>query len=112
MPVVHFEDQTIACEQGASLRRVLLDAGLSPHRGIHRLLNCRGMGTCGTCAVEVHGDASGPTFYERVRLWVKGRRGLRLACKVRVIGDVWVSVEKLRPRSRTRASIRALRPVR
>jgi hypothetical protein len=33
--------------------------GISPHNGKSRLINCRGLGTCGTCAVEVKaiGDA-------------------------------------------------------
>src|SRR5512143_1834525 len=96
MPVVHFADRSIPCEQGASLRRVLLNAGLSPHRGLKRLVNCRGMGACGSCAVEVHGDASYKTLLERIRVWLLGRRDLRLACKVRVLGDLWVNVDRLR----------------
>lgn len=96
MPTVHVDDRAIQCEQGATLRRVLLDAHVSPYRGIDRLLNCHGMGMCGKCALEVHGDASYPSLFERIRLWLNGRRGFRLACKVRVIGDVYINAERLR----------------
>jgi ferredoxin len=53
MPVVEFRGREIECERGAVLRRVLLEAGESPHNGRSARLNCRGHGTCGTCAVAI-----------------------------------------------------------
>lgn len=91
MPVVHFRDQNIACRQGERLRDVLLRAGESPHNGGAAALNCRGFGTCGTCAVEIHGPLPPKTARERWRLSFPPHApesGLRLACQVEVQGDL------------------------
>ena len=93
MPTVTVGERTIECEAGAILRDVLREAGQSPHNGRSELLNCRGHGSCGTCAVGVTGAVSDPTRAERIRLSVPPHNpdsGLRLACQVRVEGDVTV----------------------
>jgi ferredoxin len=93
MATVSFRDQEIECEEGAVLRNVLLNAGLSPHNGSADTLNCSGHGTCGTCAVEVEGPVSEPGQREQVRLSVPPHTadsGLRLACQTRVKGDLTV----------------------
>lgn len=94
MPTVRFAGRALACAPGARLRDVLLDAGLTPHNGGARLANCRGFGTCGTCAVAVRGVVSPETARERWRLDFpphRRERGLRLACQVRVLGDLEVT---------------------
>lgn len=94
MPTVRFEGHALSCPAGARLRPVLLDAGLSPHNGRARWLNCKGFGTCGTCAVRVEGAVSEPSARERARLAFpphKSDSGLRLACQVEVLGDVEVT---------------------
>lgn len=96
MPVVTFRGQTISCEGGARLRDVLSEAGLTPHNGQSRWFNCKGLGTCGTCAVRVEGELPPPSARERARLGFPPHRlesGLRLACQVRVESDL--RVEKL-----------------
>jgi ferredoxin len=96
MPTVSFCDRSIDCETGAILRDVLLDAGETPHNGRAEVLNCRGHGSCGTCAVAVSGAVSAPTRREPLRLAIPPHDpedGLRLACQTRVLGDV--AVEKL-----------------
>jgi ferredoxin len=96
MPTITYEGTETECERGAVLRDVLLAAGLTPHNGRADLLNCRGHGTCGTCAVAVEGDegaVSEPTRIERGRLSVPPHdpeAGLRLACQTRVYDDVTV----------------------
>jgi ferredoxin len=93
MATVRFRNTEIECEEGALLRDVLLDAGLSPHNGRADSLNCHGFGTCGTCAVEVEGPVSEPTSRERRRLNFPPHSpdaGLRLSCQTRVQGDVTV----------------------
>ncbi len=54
---VNFEtsagEKTISVQKGEVLRTAMLKRGISPHNGKSRLINCRGLGTCGTCAVEV-----------------------------------------------------------
>jgi len=93
MPTVTVDGQEIECETGAILRDVLREADLSPHNGRAETLNCRGHGSCGTCAVAVSGAASEPTRRETVRLSVPPHDpddGLRLACQTRIQGDVTV----------------------
>jgi ferredoxin len=56
-------------------------------------LNCRGHGTCGTCAVAVEGALTDPGRREIARLSFPPHDrddGLRLACQARVLGDVRV----------------------
>lgn len=93
MPTVTFRGEAIDCERGALLRDVLLAADASPHNGASGTLNCRGHGTCGTCAVAVEGPTSDPTAVERRRLAFPPHdpdAGLRLACQTRVEGDLRV----------------------
>lgn len=109
VPTVTFRGTELDCAERAVLRDVLSDAGLSPHNGAAARLNCRGNGTCGTCAVEIRadsgangsGDADGDTpavsergLVERGRLAVPPHTpesGLRLACQTRVYRDITVS---------------------
>lgn len=103
MPTVAFEGSRIECPEGAILRDVLLAAGVSPHNGRADVLNCRGHGSCGTCAVEIDAAdgndpaVSDPTRRERTRLSFPPHSpesldvGLRLACQTRVYGDLLVT---------------------
>jgi ferredoxin len=96
MPTVRYRGRIFSCAPGAALRDVLLANGDTPHSAGARLVNCRGLGSCGTCAVRVHGPASETTFMERWRLAFpphRPERELRLACQLRVLGDL--DVEKL-----------------
>jgi ferredoxin len=93
MPTVTFRGEEIECETGDVLRDVLREAGLSPHNGSAGALNCRGHGTCGTCAVAVEGAVGEPTARERQRLSLPPHDadgGLRLSCQTTVEGDVTV----------------------
>jgi ferredoxin len=93
MPSIDFRGRTVDCAAGAVLRDALFAAGETPHNGRACLLNCRGNGSCGTCAVAVSGPVSEPTRRERLRLSVPPHdpdAGLRLACQTRVLGDVTV----------------------
>jgi ferredoxin len=89
---IEFKGQRISTKAGKKLRRVLLEANCSPHNGQAQWLNCRGMGTCGTCAVEVlKGDAGLKTAVEKWRLKVpphKESSGLRLACQLTLKGPL------------------------
>jgi len=91
---IRFKDHMIQCSPGANLRKVLLGAGRSPHNGGARQINCHGLGTCGTCAVEIRGEVSPMTSVENWRLDFpphQMERGLRLACQCRVLGDLEVT---------------------
>ena len=94
MPTVRFGDREIECPHGANLRMVLLRARLPLYNGVARAIHCRGMGTCGTCAVRIVGEVSEPTKIETMRLGFPPHerdRGLRLACQCSVLGDLEVT---------------------
>jgi ferredoxin len=94
MPTIQFAGASVPCLEGANLRNVLLRARLPLYNGAARALHCRGLGTCGTCAVRIEGPASEPTPMEKVRLSVPPHdreSGLRLACQVSVLGDLRVT---------------------
>lgn len=97
MPEIRFQGRIAVCEPGKRLRDALLDAGMSPHHPAASIINCHGLGTCGTCAVAIEGAPDAvdpPTRRERIRLRVPPHRpesGLRLACQCRVNGDLVVT---------------------
>ena len=94
--------KTIQLQKGELLRSAMLKQDLSPHNGRSRLINCRGLGTCGTCAVEIFCDSdSGIEPRERntkenLRLnfpphgSADQSPALRLACQVQVFDDIVV----------------------
>jgi hypothetical protein len=43
MPTIRFGEHTVPCEAGVTLRDALRDAGLSPHNGRARFINCTGL---------------------------------------------------------------------
>ena len=91
MPIIKYRGQEIKCRVGDNLRKVLLDANLSPHNQTASWLNCNGFGTCGTCAVEVKGQTSPLTKVEQWRLNFPPhhlKNNLRLACQCKVKGDL------------------------
>jgi ferredoxin len=83
--------------KGELLRTALLRRGVSPHNGKSTAINCRGLGTCGTCAVDVSPDSacSPQTARERVRLRLPphgpASAERRLACQCTVLGDMDVA---------------------
>ncbi|HIK31063.1 MAG TPA: (2Fe-2S)-binding protein [Oscillatoriales cyanobacterium M59_W2019_021] len=94
MPTVTACGKTIACEGGANLRQVLLASGIALYNGNAALINCRGIGSCGTCAVEIEGETSPVNWRDRTRRSLpphSPERNLRLACQTRVLGDLRVT---------------------
>ena len=91
MPIITAQGRTFACDRGANLREALVEAGIELYNGESKLINCLGMGTCGTCAVHVDGEVSIQGWLEKVRLSLpphKRGRNRRLACQTQVLGDV------------------------
>lgn len=94
MPNVQAQGQTFPCAPAANLRQVLLANGIDLYNGKAKLINCRGIGTCGTCAVLVEGQVSAPNWRDTGRRSLPPHsptRNLRLACQTRVLGDVRVT---------------------
>jgi ferredoxin len=96
---------TLHVQKGEILRTALLRRGTSPHNGRARLINCRGLGTCGTCAVEIDGvegamEPNQRNTKEQLRLNFPPHGSpnqspnLRLACQVQVQGDITVRKRK------------------
>jgi ferredoxin len=91
MPFVEFQGKNISCEAGANLRQVLVEHNMPLHNGSSKTFNCYGLGTCGTCSVKITGKVNKMTKTEKVRLSIPPHnidRGLRLACQIKVIGDI------------------------
>jgi ferredoxin len=94
MPTVSAQGKVFQCEQGANLRQALLAHGVEVYNGQAKIINCRGIGTCGTCAVQVDGEVSTPNWKDRTRRSLPPHdpsRNLRLACQTQVLGDVQVT---------------------
>lgn len=93
MPIIRYNGELLECRPGSTLRDVILKYDLSVHNGNARFINCRGLGTCGTCAVKITGSISPSTKREKWRLNFPPHqhdKGLRLACQVKVLGDIEV----------------------
>ena len=93
MHSILFHGKTFIIREGETIRTAMLRNGFSPHNGHSRWLNCKGLGTCGTCAVHVDGEASPLNRLERWRLGFPPHNhqpGLRLACQCVLHSDAKV----------------------
>lgn len=89
------EKREIEVPQGANLRQECQKNGVAVYAGLHRLLNCHGLGLCGTCRVLVKKGMENlsPTGrLERIKLGtmlasIGHEDEMRLSCQVQVNGD-------------------------
>ena len=91
---MHVNGQKIEVHEGDNLRRALIRSCHSPHN-YKSFISCQGLGSCGTCAVEIiRGDAGEATFMEKWRLRFPphkiGPNPMRLACQVTVKQDLYI----------------------
>ncbi len=94
MPRMTAQGKTFECDRGTNLRQVLLKNGVALHNGQSKIINCKGIGTCGTCAVQVEGEVSAPQWKETARRSLPPHsleQDRRLACQTCVLGDVKVT---------------------
>jgi ferredoxin len=108
MPIVNFvtEKKQVQVPEGSNLRREALKAGVRLYNGINgfgaglnEVLNCHGLGTCGSCRVKVlkgMENASHMGVVEKLNLhagpaafaYIGNEGTMRLACQVSVNGDM------------------------
>jgi len=94
MPKVTAQGKTFECEPGSNLRNVLLEHGIELYNGNAKFINCMGIGTCGTCAVEIDGDVSPTNWKDKTRRSLPPHSptaNRRLACQTKVLGDIRVT---------------------
>ncbi|NJN73081.1 MAG: (2Fe-2S)-binding protein [Limnothrix sp. RL_2_0] len=90
---ITFGEKVIDCNVGDNLRKVLLENDVPLYNGNARIINCMGIGSCGTCAVEITGNIADRNWKEQARLSFpphKLDRQRRLACQVQVTDDLIV----------------------
>lgn len=88
------QGQTIECIRSANLRQVLLKNGVDLYNGGSKIVNCHGIGSCGTCAVVVEGEVTEANWRDKTRRSLPPHsptRNLRLACQTLVLGDIKVT---------------------
>ena len=103
MPTITFtsEKKEIQVPAGANLRTEALRAGVQLYPGVHKVLNCHGLGQCGSCRVLITKgmeNASRKGLMESARLavslaYIGNEQTMRLACQTRVNGDITVETK-------------------
>jgi ferredoxin len=94
MPKVTAQGKTFECDRGANLRQELLKHDVDLYNQQASVINCHGIGTCGTCTVQIEGEVSDPNWRDRTRRSLPPHsptRDLRLACQTQVLGDIRVT---------------------
>lgn len=93
MPTVTVEGKKITCDRGTNLRKILLKHKIALHNGNSTIINCRGIGSCGTCAVEIIGEVNEPNWKDKARRSLPPHsleQNRRLACQTKVLGNIEV----------------------
>ena len=94
MPTVTVQGQTLSCKSGANLRKVLLKHDINLHNGQSKIINCRGIGSCGTCAVAIIGTVYPANWRDKARRSLPPHslaQNRRLACQTKVLGNIEVT---------------------
>jgi len=110
MPKVKFvnEKKEIEVPEGANLRQEARKAGIELYPGVHKYVNCRGLGLCTTCAVCISKgveNVNPPGFWEKANMTnpvmhpftyfarIGREESFRLACRTKVYGDIEVETQ-------------------
>lgn len=98
MAIIKFvnEKKEVQVPEGSNLRREALRAGVELYPHIHKVLNCHGLGNCGSCRVLItkgQDHASPMGFLEKARLklslaFIGNEETMRLSCQTAVHGDM------------------------
>lgn len=114
MPLIKFvkEKREIEVQRGANLRSEAMRAGINLYPGfngflssVNKVVNCHGLGACGTCRVNIvkgMQNTNPPGAVEKARFkipfpdplpnlaYLGNEHQMRLACKTEVLGDIEV----------------------
>jgi ferredoxin len=103
MPTITFtsEKKEIQVPAGANLRTEAMRAGVQLYPGVHKILNCHGLGQCGSCRVLITKgmeNTSRKGLLESARLavslaYIGNEKTMRLACQTKVNGDITVETK-------------------
>jgi ferredoxin len=88
------EKRLVVRHRGANLRRILQQNGIDLYNGGAKVINCRGIGSCGTCAVHIEGEVSPVNWRDQARRSLPPHSptsNLRLARQTEVWRDVKVT---------------------
>ena len=74
---------------GANLRQAALYNDVNLYKGMMTHLNCRGMGFCGTCLIEVDPpeNVNPQTFIEKIHKLAPNQK---LGCRAKVYGNITI----------------------
>ena len=97
MTTIHFvnENKDVVAAEGANLRLKALEAQIDVYKLVAKVMNCGGVGQCGTCVMEVvegSQNLSPRTTAEEKHLRKKPAT-YRLACQTKVLGDISVKTK-------------------
>ncbi len=81
------ESNTIKVGYGANLRQAVQYKDLEIYKGLNAMMNCRGLGLCGTCLIEVEPmeNVDPQSFFEKLQ---KVGPNQKLGCRTKVYGDI------------------------
>jgi ferredoxin len=81
------ETKTFKAGYGANLRKAAVFNEVDLYKGMNKYLNCRGMGICGTCVIEIEPmeNVDPQTFIEKIH---KLEPNQKLGCRAKVYGDI------------------------
>ena len=85
------ETKTFKAGYGANLRQAARYAGVELYKGMSKITNCRGLGVCGTCLIDVEPakNAGEPTFIEKLH---RLKPNQKLSCRAKILGDLKITV--------------------
>jgi ferredoxin len=87
--ILHGDTQTyLEVDEGANLRKMLLQHGISPYAPLARKVNCGGRGICATCGVWVESPTLAPMHWHDKL--ADGFGYPRLSCQITVDNDMTI----------------------
>ncbi|MEE2987844.1 MAG: ferredoxin [Nitrospinota bacterium] len=74
---------------GANLRKAAIYNEVEIYKGLNSYLNCKGMGLCGKCLIEVDPpeNVGALTLFEKIH---RAQPNQRLGCRAKIYGDITI----------------------